>query len=225
MLPKEHLAILFDFDGVLAATMEEHYKSWKKSLGLYGAEITRDEYFALEGMNLDGIAKHFCKKYKIDQSHRAEIVRKKEKHFMKITKFKFYPRVKSLIKLLKREKIPTAIVSAAFYSRLIKTAPKDFLKMFSAVVSGDMTKRGKPFSDPYTFAAGKLGINIKNCIVVENSPLGVKSAKNAGAYCIAISSTLDPKLLKDADEIISSFKDLTRSAAINNLINRQDDNF
>jgi len=43
-----------------------------------------------------------------------------------------------------------------------------------------MVKRGKPAPDLFLFAAEKMGIDPKRCLVIEDSPVGIKGAKAAG---------------------------------------------
>ena len=54
----------------------------------------------------------------------------------------------------------------------------------------------------------ELNIKAKDCIAVENAPLGIESAKNAGLKCIAICSTMDKNYLSKADLIIDKFYEL-----------------
>ena len=75
-------------------------------------------------------------------------------------------------------------------------------------MSGDDSVRGKPHPDPYLNAATKLGVLPQECLVIENAPLGIKSAKRAGIYCIAICSTLDKSYLSEADKIVENIKDI-----------------
>ena len=100
-----------------------------------------------------------------------------------------------------------AIVSAANYARLSKTLDPSILNEFNTVITGDKIDRGKPFPDPYLMAAKELGLEPSECLVVENAPVGIEAAKNAGMYCIAITSTLDKKYLSKADKIIGNFFD------------------
>jgi len=53
-----------------------------------------------------------------------------------------------------------------------------------------------------------LKLKSNECVVIENAPLGIKSAKSAGIYCIAIASTLDKSYLNEADESVTEFKEL-----------------
>ena len=60
----------------------------------------------------------------------------------------------------------------------------------------------KPSPEPYLKAAEKLVIIPRECLVVENAPLGIESAKNAGMTCIAVASTLEKQYLEGADKIV-----------------------
>ena len=54
---KKFKGILFDFDGVIGRTMEDNYTAWKNVLSQFGIELTKDEYFLLEGVNTIELAK------------------------------------------------------------------------------------------------------------------------------------------------------------------------
>ncbi|GAF86257.1 unnamed protein product, partial [marine sediment metagenome] len=98
--------------------------------------------------------------------------------------------------------------SAASRERLNETVPKNFLERFDVIISGNDTEKGKPSPEPYLVAMNKLRVLPAESIVVENAPLGIKSARSAGAYCIAITSTMDKSFLEEADKIIDNFSDL-----------------
>ena len=120
----------------------------------------------------------------------------------------FYPSVKEFIDLLHSRDIPIAIVSGGRSERIRSSAPSVFLDKFKTIITAESTKRGKPFPDPYLEGARLLGFEAEDCIVVENAPLGIRSAKAAGAYCIAIASTVRRVKLREADEIVDVFQDL-----------------
>lgn len=200
-------AVLFDFDGVLAETMEDHFVAWQKALADFGAPLDRADYFPLEGLALTELARMFCQKNNINAGRVPQIVRKKEQYYLKSYRFKLYPHASEFVDCLKTKGLPLGIVSAGLHNRLLESVPEEFLKKFSAVITGDKTARGKPFPDPYLKGAEELKVDINNCLVIENAPLGIKSAKKAGAYCIAITSTLRENLLREADKIVSTIKD------------------
>jgi HAD superfamily hydrolase (TIGR01509 family) len=202
---KKFKGILFDFDGVIGRTMEDNYTAWKNALSLFGIDITKEEYFLLEGVNTSELAKRFLVKNEKDVSQAAAIVTAKEEYYLKNNNFSLYEGVEETIHTLKGNGYLLAIVSAANYSRLSNTVDTALLKEFNTVITGDKIDRGKPFPDPYLTAAKELGIEPSECLVVENAPVGIEAAKNAGMYCIAITSTLDKKYLSKADKIIGNF--------------------
>ena len=85
----------------------------------------------------------------------------------------------------------------------------EFLKKFQAVVTGEIAGRGKPYPDPYLKAAELLGVEAKDCVGVENAPLGVKSVKRAGMYCVAVAHTVSRDKLKEADVVLSVLEEFS----------------
>ena len=202
-------AILFDFDGVLADTMQDNFQAWKKAFENFGINIKKEDYFPLEGMKLINIAQRISTKYNI-RSNPNEMVRLKNRYYLQDHSFSFYSEVPELIHSLKTKGKLLAIVSASPREKLEKTVPQDFLSKFDMIVSADDTKRGKPNPDPYLVAMEKLNVGPRESLVVENAPLGIKSAKSAGIYCIALTTTLSKRYLKEADKIIKNHEELKK---------------
>jgi beta-phosphoglucomutase len=200
-------AILFDFDGTLADTMEDLFLAWKKAFLVFGVEIKKEDYFPLEGTKVLEIARIISEKHNLN-SNFEEIVKLKEEFYLKENSFSFYPGVFEFVDSLYNYGIIMAIVSASQKEKLEKTVPKDFLSKFNLVITSEDYVYGKPNPEPYLKAISKLGLIPEECIVVENAPLGIKAAKGAGCYCIAIESTLPKEFLKEADIIVSKFNDL-----------------
>ncbi|MDO8602207.1 MAG: HAD family phosphatase [bacterium] len=211
--------ILFDFDGVLAQSMEDHAAAWIAAIASFGGTVTFDDYMPLEGSKLTEVANVLWEKSGLPGwCDPAAVSRAKEEYYLRNHHFRFYPGVESFIDILNGKGVAIAIVTASLSSNLQATVPAEFLKKFRAVVTGDQVPRGKPFPDPYLVGAEHLGLLASQCIVVENSPLGVAAAKAAGAYCIGITSTVSAEILKEADLIIPSFEDLSSQEIIKHLL-------
>jgi beta-phosphoglucomutase len=200
-------AVLFDYDGTLVDSMQSHFYAWSTVLKSYDIELREDQFFPYEGEKLDSLLARVLKKREYDAQ---EIIAKKDEVYIKNSHFKLYNGVENFLKLLKSIKLKTAIVTAGRRERLVATAPKEFLEKFDAIIAYGDTKNGKPHSEPYLTAARKLRVHSEDCMVIENAPLGVKSAKSAGMECIAIASTLRDDMLLDADLIIHNFDQLNR---------------
>ena len=211
-------AILFDFDGVLAETMPDHFRAWTLALKDFGVNLTAENYYPFEGLAMDKLASKYCLENHIPAGESKKIIEKKEKYYLANYQFRLYPGASELIEELYGKKIPIAIVTTGLKVRLLKSTPLNFLNKFSTIVTGDDVNRGKPFPDPYLKAAHDLSANIADCVVVENSPMGVESAKSAGAYCIGILSTLDAEHLVGADQVVSSFSELKNIKVIQEIL-------
>ncbi len=200
-------AILFDFDGTLAKTMEDHFQAWQFVLKGYGISLTPEEYYPVEGTSMLELAKTYLKKGVKCGIAPQEIVKKKDDYYLKNYKFELYPGVLEWIPLLSK-KIPLGIVTSGLKNRINQSVPKDFLDYFKVLITADDTEQGKPFPDPYLAGAKSLGVLPADCIVIENAPIGIQAAKTAGCHCVAVCSTLKKSYLKDADEVVESFNSL-----------------
>jgi len=202
-------AVLFDFDGVLAETMEDLYLAWEKAFLDLNVQIKKEDYFPIEGTKVIDVAKIMSDKYKLKQDPN-KIVELKNGYYLKNHNFSFYSGVNEIIDSLVSRGIKIAIVSASPREKLEKTVPEDFLKKFDAIITGEDYIFGKPNPEPYLTAMKNLELSPGECIVIENAPLGIKSAKSAGIYCIAITTTLDKNYLKEADKVIESHYELSK---------------
>lgn len=217
MKKKYNYAVFFDFDGTLADTMEDNFLAWKEAFKDSGVSLKREDYFPLEGLHLKEIVQSVEEKYNI-KVNIDKMVEKKEEVYKSIQDFNLYHGVTDLIDKLKANKVFIAIVSASLKERLFSTAPLEFLEKFDLIITSDNFEKFKPHPDPYLLALKESGLEKDNCLVVENSPLGIKSAKSAGLYCIALTSTLEKSFLNEADEIIKNFYSLKDSPKFLNLL-------
>jgi beta-phosphoglucomutase-like phosphatase (HAD superfamily) len=91
---------------------------------------------------------------------------------------------------------------------------------FQAIVYGQEVSEGKPSPRIFLLAAQKLGAEPANCIVIEDATAGVKAARRAGMYCIAVTNTHSVSKLAEADLIVDSLEKVSLKE-INELMNRQ----
>ena len=86
--------------------------------------------------------------------------------------------------------------------------------LFRATVSSEEVARGKPAPDVYLEAARRLGADAADCVAVEDSHSGIRSAKAAGMACIAIPNAhYSPgDAVGEADAVLDSIAELTPAA-------------
>ena len=73
------------------------------------------------------------------------------------------------------------------------------------MITADDVSNGKPDPEPYQLAAKGLGIPPSECVVIEDAPAGIASAKGAGARVIGVASTNGPEELENADFVVDRF--------------------
>lgn len=208
-------AVIFDFDGVLGQTMEDNFSAWHQACLEFDIELKKDEYFLLEGLNVREVARTILVKNGVSTVHLTQLAELKEQNYLQNNRFALYPGANEILSRLKT-RLPLGLVTGAGRRRLEATLPEGFIDQFSAVITGDLVERPKPYPEPYLKAVEALEVKPQNTIAVENAPMGIESAKSAGLYCIAITSTLDASHLGDADTVVASLEEA--GAAIADLI-------
>lgn len=73
------------------------------------------------------------------------------------------------------------------------------VETFDAVLAGNDVKNKKPDPEIFLLAAERIGLNPKDCLVIEDALSGIKAAKAAGCKCLAITSSFNPSQLPGAD--------------------------
>ncbi|MCZ7401348.1 MAG: HAD family phosphatase [Candidatus Methanoperedens sp.] len=198
-------AVIFDMDGVLVDSMPYHADAWISVFKDVGINIRREDIYNIEGSNHIGIISLVFKKAgrTPEPADFVMLAQKKHEIFLKINKVAVFDGIYECLNSL-RNKCLLGVASGSDRAVVIELIERFFPKTFTAIVSGNDVKEGKPSPEPYLKAVEMLKVNKDECIVIENAPLGVESAKRAGLYCIAIPTYVKPELLEDADVILSN---------------------
>jgi HAD superfamily hydrolase (TIGR01509 family) len=101
------------------------------------------------------------------------------------------------------EVAPVAIVSGAFrveVEAILAGAGLDGVA--SAVVGFEDAARSKPHPDPYLRALELLSVDASATVAVEDTAVGIASARAAGIRCVAVLGSQHPDALRDADEVV-----------------------
>ncbi|MHC4551087.1 MAG: HAD family hydrolase [Planctomycetota bacterium] len=95
--------------------------------------------------------------------------------------------------------------------RAVEVAASRFGWRPDAICSGDDVAHGKPAPDVYLLAAERLGVRADACVAIEDSLNGVRSAREAGMYCIGVPRPrARDAIAREADLTLPSLEALTR---------------
>jgi len=202
-------AVLFDFDGVIADTLTYHVQAWQKVFAEYGVKILPEDVCLLEGQLAEQIGRSLAqqKGLSLDEMTLKKMVQQKRDIYNQITKARIYPATQKLIEYLKQNSIKIALVTGAILQNIEPVTGKEFLKNFDAIVTGKDVTHTKPNPEPFLTAANKLDVKPEECVVIENAPLGIRAAKRAGMFCIAVKTTIKNEThLREADKIVEDLE-------------------
>ncbi len=211
-------AVIFDCDGILVDSMKYHAIAWQQALAEYDIKVSHRDIFLVEGMSSLDTINLFANKQKIKLSAgtKDKIQSNKRSLTKKIFQPKIYPYLHPLINKLKKDGLILAVVSGGNRDFVKNVVKAEFPKAFKAVITGDDVKHSKPSPAPYRLALKKLGFKPSEAIVIENSPLGIESAKKAKIKTFALATTLNKKYLKQADRVFPNHKKLLTFLKIDN---------
>ena len=132
------------------------------------------------------------------------------RYLSEVEQIPIMPGLVGLLKKLQSRKYPMAVASSSTPEIIDLILKKTNLKKyFQVIVSAEEAGKSKPEPDVFLLAAEKLGIKPANCLVVEDSPNGIKAAKSAGMMCIAYKGPgADPEKQTAADAVIQNYSQL-----------------
>jgi HAD superfamily hydrolase (TIGR01509 family) len=184
-------AALCDMDGTLYDSMPHHADAWKQVITAEGIECTRDEFFLYEGrtgastINLlfnrafgHGATDDECKR----------IYHAKTEAFKAMSPVDIMPGAQSLIQQFVDASIAPVLVTGSGQASLLDKLNSDYNNVFPPEmrVTAHDVKHGKPHPEPYLMALKKADVEANCAIALENAPLGVQSAADAGVFTIAV---------------------------------------
>jgi len=212
-MTEDHMirGVLFDLDGVIVDTLHYHYLAWKHMFGkLGGSPVSELTVLVHEGRNSREILPILMKEtgVTIPEAGQAAFIEEKRAYFRTIVKVTQYPRAFEVIDTLRRRGFKVALVTACALKNMQHNLNRAEQAHFDFIITGDEVSRAKPFPDPYLTAARQLGLRPEECVVVENAPLGIESARNAGMYCVAVETTLGKEYLGSADHVMQNIDEL-----------------
>ena len=180
-------AIAFDMDGVLIDSQPLHYEIDMAVLKTCGYPATLETVTPYTGISNPDRWPDYKKTLALPQSVDRLIELQTQIMIDTFNNAGLVPieGIPALLQFLQAQNIPCAVASSSSHELINLVLEKCKIgEYFTHLVSGEDVKAGKPAPDIYLKAAKTLGLPPEQCIAVEDSPMGIMSAKNAGFTCI-----------------------------------------
>jgi HAD superfamily hydrolase (TIGR01509 family) len=203
-------AILFDFDGVIADTESGRYSAYCDIFEEYGYDLrSRCTIDELAGLTGDGFIGKFFPEIPAEQA--VEIIRRRQTHYMNhLDRFcKPCPGMQPTVRDLKALGFYLALTTAnstAAAQRLLEVA--GVADCFDAVCGREICEDPVSKVKDYSRVPEHIGRTTDECIVIEDSPVGVAGAKRSGFRCIAFEHFKSPVITELADAVIHQYDEL-----------------
>lgn len=206
---KTRITIMWDMDGVLVDSASFHLAAWQEVFSKRGVKFSEEDFIRIFGSRNDFIVRSILGQNILEEDIKS-IVQEKE--------LEFRDKIKGKVKLLPGASKLLDMMKGNLKMALVSSAPKENIDLiinelnieeyFDCIVSGHEVAESKPSPEIYSLAAQKLETNPRNCLVIEDSPLGVKGAKAAGMKCVAVSHSRHRQDLMEANAVVNTLEDM-----------------
>lgn len=179
---------IFDCDGTIADTMPLHFQAWDRAMKDLGGVFPEELFYAWGGRPTFAIVEELNERFNLTLDP-GETVTLKEKYYHDLIP-QALP-IEPVVRLVKQfhGMAPMAVASGGYREIVIATLKALELETyFDTIVGAEDVERGKPHPDPFLEAARRLGVEPEDCLVFEDSPLGMEAAQRAGMLAVLVPS-------------------------------------
>lgn len=206
-------ALIFDLDGLLVDSEPLHLLAYRSILADFGLELTQQEF--VEGwLSYGGKGiRYYLEKMGIEDPGKIQAVRElKADRFLQIAyeKVKLMPGAKALLQKVKSRALICGIGTGAYrreYELMVEECGlRDYIEV---VVGGNEVAKNKPSPDVFLKVAEKLNVAPEQCVVFENSNLGIRAARKAKMKCLVVPSPFTAHQdFSGADQLFGSLEEI-----------------
>lgn len=179
-------AYLFDCDGTIVDSMPLHYVAWKQSLAEWNCEFAEELFYAWGGRPVSEIIASLNAQQELDMPVEAVAKRKESLYYEQLPQLKAIPEVVEHIDA-QHGRIPLAVVSGSRRNSVVGSLTTlNLLDKFETLVCAEDYKHGKPAPDGFLLAAERLGVAPADCLVFEDTDMGIEAATAAGMASVRV---------------------------------------
>ncbi|MGH2495856.1 MAG: HAD family hydrolase [Ktedonobacteraceae bacterium] len=196
-------AVIWDLDGVIIDSADEHRRAWQRLAREEGIPFTDADFWATFGKRNDDIIPQ--RWGNVSQERLQQLAERKELYFREFIREAVAPLPGSM-------ELMRGLHEAGFPQALASSTPIENIQLIrillnldqylSALVTGESVAHGKPAPDIFLKAASELHMPPSHCLVIEDAVAGVQAALAAGMRCIAVAGERELPGLRAADLVV-----------------------
>lgn len=185
---KQLKAVIFDYDGTIIDTEKLYFEVMSDLVKKYtGKELEKLGYIHnVSGTSVEKCREYIMSTYNIEEKVYNELEKEVGfEMFSGVRKAEVLPYIEETFAFLKNNGIKIGVASNGTLEHIIEGLKKyDLYNYVDDIVTKYDVERGKPYPDIYLASAERLGVDIEDCIAVEDSKPGAMAAASSGAYLI-----------------------------------------
>jgi HAD superfamily hydrolase (TIGR01509 family) len=188
-------AVLFDMDGVLYNSMQNHADTWMGSFRKFGIAFKAEEAYMNEGRTGKSTIEKVIRETLGREAHPNEaetIYAEKIRLMNDAPPAEPVAGIKEILSLFRRKGLKIIVVTGSNHAGLLEKLNHDFGVAPRDVVAAKDVTQGKPHPEPYLKGLIKAQAKAEQTLVVENAPLGIISARAAGIFTIGLNTGILP---------------------------------
>ena len=179
-------AYIFDCDGTVVDSMPLHYRAWKAALAEWNCDFPEDLFYSWGGKPVRNIIADLNRMYSLNMAVDSLAVRKEALYLAQLPSLKAIPEVVEHI-TAQYGRIPFAVASGSRKDSVVGSLTTvGLLDKFDTIVTAGDYIHPKPAPDCFLLAAERLGVVPKDCLVFEDTQLGIQAATAAGMASVMV---------------------------------------
>jgi HAD superfamily hydrolase (TIGR01509 family) len=179
-------AYLFDCDGTIVDSMPLHYIAWKTALAEWSCTFDEGLFYSWGGKPVDEIISTLNAMQGLSMPVPVVGKRKEGLYYELLPQLKAIPEVLEHIEA-QHGRIPFAVVSGGHVSSVTRSLTTvNLLDRFETIVGAEDYVNSKPAPDAFLLAAERLGVEPRDCLVFEDTELGIEAATAAGMASVRV---------------------------------------
>jgi putative hydrolase of the HAD superfamily len=205
-------AVIFDFDGLIVDTEEPIFRVWQRIYREHGHELPPEQWLKIIGGNATAFDPRRDLGERTGQEiNRTELDALERLYYREATAMQeLLPGVRRYLDDARQLGLKTAIASSSGRPWIDEHLERMGLaERFNFIVCRDDVTAIKPDPELYLTALKRLGVQVHEAIALEDSTNGIKAAKAAGLFCIAVPNAMTRSLdLSEADLRLGSLDEM-----------------